>query len=243
MNDLEQFFAANTGRLIHKWHHYFEVYDRHFSRFRGKSPHIVEFGVSQGGSLQMWKHYFGPGTRLDGVDINPECRRFEEPGVRISIGDQADRGFLRSLAKELPPIDILIDDGGHTMEQQIHTFEELFPHVAPHGVYLCEDMHTSYWRKWGGGFRRRGSFVEYAKGLIDGLNAWHSEERGRFDVSDFTRSVHSMHFYDSVLVIEKRPMQPPSHERRGQALFADYVPPKQTNLQRLKRQLKLGEPR
>ena len=53
MNDLEKYFAKNTGRLIHKWKHYFEIYDRHFSRFRGSNVHVVEFGVSHGGSLRM----------------------------------------------------------------------------------------------------------------------------------------------------------------------------------------------
>ncbi|MDH5538259.1 MAG: hypothetical protein OEY03_02535 [Rhizobacter sp.] len=123
MNDLEQFFDQHSGRLIDKWRHYFEIYDRHFSRFRGKPVNIVEFGVSQGGSMQMWRHYFGPEARLFGVDINLNCKQFEEPGVQIFIGDQGDRDFLRSLATTLPPIDILIDDGGHTMQQQIRTFE------------------------------------------------------------------------------------------------------------------------
>jgi hypothetical protein len=67
------YFEKNTGRLIHKWHHYFEIYDRHFARYRGRSPRVLEIGVSQGGSLQMWRDYFGPGTRLFGVDINPAC--------------------------------------------------------------------------------------------------------------------------------------------------------------------------
>src|SRR4029077_4961037 len=113
MNDLELFFRKNTGRLIHKWNHYFEIYERHFARFRGTPVQIVEFGVSQGGSLQMWRDYFGPQASIVGVDINPECKRFEEAGVRIVIGDQEDRAFLRRLAGSLPRIDVLIDDGGH----------------------------------------------------------------------------------------------------------------------------------
>jgi hypothetical protein len=215
MNDLEAYFQANTGRQIHKWLHYFEIYDRHFARFRGRPVHILEFGVAQGGSLQMWRHYFGPEARIVGVDINPACRQLEGEGVRIVIGDQGDRPFLRSLAASLPPIDILIDDGGHTMRQQIATFEELYPQVAPDGVYLCEDLHTSYWRRWGGGLRRRGSFIEYSKRLIDQLNAWHSHQPRRFAVDDFTRSAHSLHYYDSILVIEKRVMRPPEHRKTG----------------------------
>ncbi len=240
MNDLEQFFNQHTGRLIHKWHHYFEIYDRHFSRFRGRPVNIVEFGVSQGGSMQMWRHYFGPSARLFGVDINPNCKQFEEPGVQIFIGDQGDRVFLRSLAATLPPIDILIDDGGHTMQQQIRTFEALFPKVAPNGVYLCEDLHTSYWREFGGGVRRRGTFIEYSKNFIDSLHAWHSKEPRLLSVTDFTRSVDSVHYYDSVVVIEKRPMTEPTHHRVGSAAFADHVPPKTGMLAWIKRQVRGG---
>ncbi|MES2226296.1 MAG: class I SAM-dependent methyltransferase [Pseudomonadota bacterium] len=225
MNDLKRFFRQHHGRLIHKWLHYFEIYDRHFARFRGGPVNILEFGVSQGGSLQMWRDYFGQQAQLFGVDINPNCKQFEEAGVRIFIGDQQDRAFLRSLARALPRIDILIDDGGHTMKQQIATFEELFPLIAPNGVYLCEDLHTSYWRRWGGGYRRRGTFIEYSKRFIDALNAWHSRQPGRLAVSEFTRSAHSLHYYDSVLVVEKRPMTAPADERKGQALFPDHAEP------------------
>jgi len=118
MNDLEKYFTENIGRLIHKWKHYFEIYDRHFSRFRGTDVHVVEFGVSQGGSLQMWKEYFGLNCKIFGVDINPDCKALEEDQIEIYIGDQEDRNFLKSLAKTVPRIDILIDDGGHTMRQQ-----------------------------------------------------------------------------------------------------------------------------
>jgi len=237
MNELERFFDGHQGRLIHKWRHYFEVYERHFSRFRDREVNIVEIGVSQGGSMQMWRHYFGPKARLFGVDINPNCKQFEEPGLRIFIGDQGDRDFLRSLARELPQIDILIDDGGHTMRQQINTFEELFPKVAPDGVYLCEDLHTSYWNSFGGGVRRRGTFIEYSKNFIDALNAWHSRQPRRLEVSDFTRSAHSVHYYDSIVVVEKRLMVAPTHQRMGQQAFPDYDPPKRGALTWIRRKL------
>lgn len=215
MNDLEKHFEQNTGKLIHKWRHYFEIYDRHFSRFRGAEVNIVEFGVSHGGSLQMWKDYFGPKCRIYGVDIDPHCKQFEEERVEIFIGDQENREFLRSLAAKVPKIDILIDDGGHKMAQQINTFEELFYRVDERGVYLCEDMHTSYWPKWGGRYRKPDTFVEYSKDFIDYINAWHSMEKDKLDVSDFTRQVHSLHYYDSILVIEKRPMIAPEHSKTG----------------------------
>ena len=133
-NDLERLFHEHQGRLMQKWAHYFGVYDEHVSRFRGTDVTIVEFGVNHGGSLQLWRKYFGPKARIYGVDINPHCKSLEEDGVEIFIGDQADRGFLRSIAQRVPRIDILIDDGGHTMAQQIATFEELFLSQADRGA-------------------------------------------------------------------------------------------------------------
>ncbi len=215
MGALRDYFEKNTGREIHKWLHYFEIYERHFERFRGRDINLLEIGVYRGGSLQMWKHYFGPKATIYGVDVDPACRELEEERVRILIGDQADRGFLRQLRDSVPRIDILIDDGGHTMSQQITTFKELYSHVADDGVYLCEDLHTSYWPKYGGGLQRPGTFIEYAKRLIDQLNAWHTLDPERFVVDDFTLATHGMHFYDSILVIEKRRMELPRKRSTG----------------------------
>ena len=215
MNDLEKYFKENTGKLIHKWQHYFEIYDRYFSRFRNKEVHIVEFGVSHGGSLQMWKKYFGPKAKIYGIDVNPECKKLEEEQVQIFIGDQEDRKFLKSLASSIPKIDILIDDGGHTMRQQIHTFEELFQKIDENGVYLIEDLHTSYWDSYGGGHLKRDTFIEYSKNFIDYINAWHSKDVNSLAVNDFTKSAYSLHYHDSILVVEKRPMQKPFHLMTG----------------------------
>lgn len=223
MNDLERYFYDNKGRVIHKWRHYFEIYDRHFSRFRNKPVHIVEIGVFKGGSLQMWKDYFGPHARIYGIDIDPACKAFEEEQIKISIGSQEDRRFLKSFVASVPRIDILIDDGGHTMQQQIVTFEELYPHVDANGVYLCEDLHTSYWSDYGGGHLKSDTFIEYSKALIDQLNAWHARQDGRqpLNVTAFTKTTHSLHFYDSILVAEKRPLEPPSHTMTGAGIQAD----------------------
>jgi len=238
VSDLRAYFEANPGRLIHKWLHYFEIYERHLARLRNSEVTVVEIGVYHGGSLQMWKHYFGPRARIIGVDINPRCKTLEEERIEVLIGDQADRAFLASLRTLVPRIDVLIDDGGHFMEQQIATFEELFPHVSTHGVYLVEDLHTSYWPVYGGGLRRGGSFIEYSKGLIDQLHAryWRPEsfmrrlrrrlltrglgsrpplEHSPVKASEFTRTTHSMHYYDSVLVIEKQPIPPPERKMTG----------------------------
>lgn len=237
MNDIEKYFKENTSLSIHKWQHYFDVYDRHFSRYRGTDVHIVEFGVSEGGSLQMWKNYFGPDCKIYGVDINPYCKELEEDRIKIFIGDQEDRDFLKRLAKEIPRIDILIDDGGHRMQQQINTFEELFPYIEENGVYLCEDTHTSYWKGWGGGgYKKKGTFVEYTKNFIDYINAWHSQSP-RLNVSDFTRSACSLHFYISMVVVEKCIVNKPFDSRTGEPKIEQFHPPKD-RMRRLKNKLK-----
>jgi len=216
---LKEYFENNNGRQLHKWMHYFEIYERHLERFRNREVHLLEIGVNHGGSLQMWKAYLGDRAHIHGVDIDPRCKMLEEDRVRVYIGDQADPAFLQSLRREIPQVDVLIDDGGHTMQQQLVTFEQMFDHVAEDGVYLCEDLHTSYWPAFGGGLRRPGTFIEFSKRLIDQLNAWHTRDVENFEVDDFTLSAHSIHFYDSVLVIEKRRMTPPVVRMTGKPSF------------------------
>jgi hypothetical protein len=223
-NPLRQYFDNNPGRLIRKWMHYFDIYHRHFARFRARPCTIVEFGVYHGGSLQMWRDYFGPQARIIGVDINPRLTAIDDAGVEIVIGDQGDRRFLRQLAQRVGQIDVLIDDGGHTMMQQIATVEELYGAVAPEGVILVEDTHTSYWREFGGGLRASYSFMEFAKRLVDELNAFHSRDPHSFPPGVFTRGTRSMHFYDSVVVIEKQPRQPPEERQSGTPSFAIETP-------------------
>ena len=217
---LEKYFRANTGRYMDKWMHYFDIYERHFSRFRDQEISILEIGVSQGGSLQMWKDYFGEKTKIYGIDIDPRCKELEEESIEIFIGSQSDRKFLRDVKKKIPKVDILIDDGGHTMKQQKVSYEELFDHVKSDGIYLAEDLHTSYWRRWGGGYKRKSSFIEYTKDFIDQLNAFHTKQK-RFKVSTFTKEVDSIHYYDSVIVIEKSRKEKPSRENTGKMFFID----------------------
>lgn len=218
MNDLEKYFNNNSGRQIFKWHHYFEIYDRHFSRFRNQEIVVLEIGIFQGGSLQMWRDYFGSKARIIGMDINPRVLQLKEENIDIIIGSQSDRNFLRKLHETLPPIDILIDDGGHKMKHQIFTFQELFGKIKPNGVYVCEDLATSYHLTYGGGYKRNGTFIEFSKKLIDSLNAYHSEQRD-FRIDQFTSTIDSLHYYDNILVVEKRLRNKPIASKTGDPFF------------------------
>jgi cephalosporin hydroxylase len=162
INPLIEYLKNNpNGQLVNRWLHYFDIYHRHFARFREQPITMIEIGVFNGGSLPMWRDYFGPQATIVGidVDVNPECEKYAAPGIDIVIGDQADRAFLRSLSDRYPDIAILVDDGGHRMHQQITTFEELYPRIRADGVYLCEDIHTSYMPVFGGGYKQPQTFI------------------------------------------------------------------------------------
>ena len=218
-NDLENYFENNPEKLIHKWLHYFEIYDQHFSKFRGKEVKVLEIGVYHGGSLQMWKNYFGENAQIIGLDINPFCKNLEEDQITIYIGNQEDKIFLTQLKNLIGEVDIVIDDGGHMMTQQITSFQELYPIVSSNGIYLVEDIHTSYWPQFGGGYKKNGTFMEYSKQLVDQLNAWHSYNLKDFNVNEFTRTTKSIHFYDSIVVFEKGKISAPSNKMTGKPTF------------------------
>lgn len=207
MNPLEHFFFCERHNKMTKWSHYFEVYHKYLQGYRNKKITMLEIGVWGGGSLQMWKKYFGPECRILGVDIMEECKSYEEDQIKIYIGSQSDREFLQKLKQENARIDIIIDDGGHKMEQQIITFEELFPHLAEGGIYICEDMHTSYWQSFGGGNQAEISFVDYSKQFVDRMNARYSMEAD-MHADELTRSIGAIHYYDSMIVIEKKEHKP-----------------------------------
>jgi cephalosporin hydroxylase len=216
---LRDYFENHEHRMIHKWMHYFEIYERHFSQFRNQPISLLEFGVLHGGSLQMWKYYFGAQAKIYGADINPRCAELAEDQITILLADQESRESLRNICNTLPPFDIIIDDGGHTMLQQTTTFEEMWGQLKVGGVYLVEDMLTSYWPSFGGGYKNPVNFVEYTKNLIDQLHAWHAVPNSGLAVNEFTRTAFSLHYYDSVLVIEKRAMQQPQVRMKGKPSF------------------------
>jgi cephalosporin hydroxylase len=199
-NDLTRYFHTMAKRPISKWTNYFDIYDMHFDRFRGEPVTVLEIGIGGGGSLQMWKWYFGNKSKIFGVDIDPE-KLFKEARIKTYQCDQSNGNDLTVLMNKLPRIDIVIDDGGHMMDQQIMTFDVVYPYISDHGIYLCEDTHTSFYSEHGGGPGRKRTFMTVMKKLIDQLSAFHS--RDQVPMTDFANSTNSMHFYNSVVVIEK----------------------------------------
>ena len=139
---LREVFAKHTGRLIDKWSHYFPIYEHHLAKFVGRPVRMLEIGVGHGGSLQMWKRWFGPRAEIFGLDIDPQCESYEEDQIRIGIGNQADPHSFASFPEN--SLDIVIDDGSHKASDQCDSLRFLWPSLKSGGIYLIEDCHQGY---------------------------------------------------------------------------------------------------
>lgn len=203
MNLLKYFNENQNNNAIHKCLHYFDIYERHFRPFVDKKIKVLEIGIGQGGSLKMWKEYFGKDAEIIGVDINPKCKQFEEERIKIYIGNQANVLFLKNLIDNEHNFDIIIDDGGHHMNEQIISFNELYWALNEGGIYFCEDLCTNYWSEYGGGYKKSDTFIELTKNLIDQLNALHSKTP-ELKITEFTKNTVGIHIYDSIVIFDKR---------------------------------------
>ncbi len=186
-NPLWNYFNNHdVGHGIWKWEHYFDIYHHHFSKFVGTPVKILEIGIYSRGSLEMWRSYFGKDCHIYGVDIEESCKSYENDNTTIFIGDQEEPDFWNQFNEQVNGVDIIIDDGGHSPNQQKVTLESMLPFVRPGGVYLCEDIHGVH-----------NNFAAYICGLISELN--------RFTVkpTPFQSKYHSIHFYPYLVVIEK----------------------------------------
>lgn len=201
--------AKTDERTLIKMEHYLPVYDRLLAHLEGQKVSFLEIGVFRGGSVRMWRDFFAPGSSVAFIDIDPACKALELPGTDILISDQTDAAFLTGLGAKKGPFDLIVDDGGHKMHQQIASFRALWPHLKDCGTYIVEDTHTSYWPGFGGGFREPASFIEFAKGLVDRMHSWFTEDDAGFPLHPMARELGSIAFYDSLVVFEKRLHEPP----------------------------------
>ena len=168
--DLLDIFVANKENVVHKWHHYIPIYDKYFSSYRHREVRFLEIGVSKGGSLQMWRKYFGKDAIIFGIDIDPESEKYNGLSGQVRIGSQDDANFPSSVVAEMGGIDIVLDDGSHKMDHIIVSLQALFPKLNNSGVYLIEDLHTAYWSDFGGGFNKKSNFFNKIRDLVDDMH-------------------------------------------------------------------------
>lgn len=206
---LQDLFVSHTGHISDKWEHYLGIYESELTPIinRGAPISLLEIGVQNGGSLQIWEKYLPPGSDVFGIDVDPNCARLDlGPSITVAIADAtSDEQLGAALGHRT--FDAIIDDGSHLCSDVIQTFQLLFERLRPGGKYLIEDLHCSYWRSHGGGLRDPGASIEWIKGLVDSLNADHFVVEGSGAVPAWTQTINRhvarITFYDSVAVVEK----------------------------------------
>ena len=199
-------FFTNEHQTATKWLHYLAIYDRIFGKYVDQPIRFLEIGVCWGGSMNLWRKFFGEQATIFGVDIDPKCSEYNGISGQVRIGSQDDPAFLRSVVEEMGGVDVILDDGSHIGRHQRASFEALFPLLADGGLYVIEDLHSAYWADYEGGTGRPGTAIEYLKDKIDAMH------RHYYSLADNTADripeIESIQFFDSIAVVEKRRQQP-----------------------------------
>ena len=206
-------FALNQGLSVHKWHHYIPLYDRYFCQYRDQPIKFLEIGVAEGGSLQMWRRYFGQDAVIFGIDIDPACEKFNNLDGQVRIGSQVDEQFLLDVIGEMGGVDIVLDDGSHHMQDIKTSFDYLYPTLNVGGTYIIEDLHTSYWQRYGGGYGVKNNFFNFIRDSIDDMHRWYHENA--IKNSAIAESCSGVHIHDSMVVFEKETVFKPVSSRVG----------------------------
>lgn len=214
MHDLTSKFLEQKTKLSDKWTQYLSIYESELADrvAAGRPMRLLEIGVQNGGSLEVWKRYLPEGSEIWGLDIEPGVGdlKFAE-GIHVHVLDATDAAALDAVLPDRE-FDVIVDDGSHLARDIITTLELLYPRLASGGKYFIEDLHASYWTNYGGGFRAPQAPLEHLKRWIDGVNADHIPADAdiapdeREELRKVGRSVGRIGFYDSVAVIEKPPV-------------------------------------
>ena len=189
----------NAPKYSIKWSNYFEIYENLFKKFVNKKITFVEIGIGNGGSLFMWKKFFGKKARIIGIELNPDAKKLEKFGFEIFIGDQSDPFFWKKFYKKVGKIDVLLDDGGHKNIQQITSFMESYNNINQNGIIVVEDTHTSYMKKKGFKNPSNYSFVNFCNLIIENLHRRNPSANKRLNI--LSKKIESIYFYDSIVSI------------------------------------------
>ena len=183
-------------------HGFIEIYDRYFSHLKDQKINILEIGIERGDSLRMWREYF---TNASICAIDLHDRNISVDNTDILIGDQSDYSFLEIIVKKYKKFDVIIDDGSHQSKHIISSFNFLFNYIADNGLYIIEDLQTSYQPRYGGSrfnLRKKNSSMNFIKSLTDSINYEH-KDKPFFKKNIFDGFVKSVHFYQNIVFVTK----------------------------------------
>jgi hypothetical protein len=219
MKTLEQLYREHEGKISDRWSLYLAEYDRLFAPLRERPVRLLEIGIQNGGSLEIWSKFFLHAEKIVGCDINPNCARlqYDDPRICLVVANANTDQAQQKILSNFPCFDLIIDDGSHQSADIVRSFARYFPYLEHGGLYVVEDLHCSYWKEYGGGLFHPDSSMTFLKRLADILNHQHwgidmarSEFMHSFEQrygTDFyeglLREIHSVEFLNSMCVVKK----------------------------------------
>jgi hypothetical protein len=216
---LKQVFLNHTEKVSDKWTLYINEWDRIFSPYRDLPIDLFEIGIQNGGSLEIWAKYFTNAKKIIGCDIDEKCRElsFTDPRIEFYVGDANINEIQEKVLESAPKYDIIIDDGSHRSSDVIRSFCRYYPYLKYDGIYVIEDLHTSYWEEFEGSLFNPGSSMSFLKHIVDIVNHehWRNNESREEFLSEFSKilqisfseadllSIHSIEFLNSLCILKK----------------------------------------
>ncbi|MCL2589936.1 MAG: tetratricopeptide repeat protein [Betaproteobacteria bacterium] len=205
-------YRNHQGYACHKWMHYPFIYDQIFARYldSGKPLYLLEIGVHNGGSLEIWKKYLPPGSEIHGLDINPKCLELDfSSNIHFHLGSATDEVFLNHLFAD-KNFDIIIDDSSHQSSDIISAFLNLFKKINPGGAYIIEGLHASYRESNSAGLRTKISSIKFFKQFIDTLHFDYVSKNQfpkNIDITpamkQYRQEIANISFFDSICSITR----------------------------------------
>jgi|TARA_B100001964_G_scaffold182467_1_gene201896 hypothetical protein len=217
--NLENLYNNHENKISDKWSSYIEKYDELFFKYKNLAINLLEIGIQNGGSLEIYSKYFLKAKNIIGNDIHPKCNnlKFSDQRVNLIIGDANDNTIKEQILK-LPKFDIIIDDGSHTSPDIIKSFVNYYNHLNEGGIYIVEDLHCSYWKQYHGGLFFPISSISFFKKIVDIINFdhWGIDKNlewflklfifnYKIDLKDLDfQSIGSIEFINSMCIIKKQ---------------------------------------
>ncbi|MFM0113507.1 glycosyltransferase [Paraburkholderia nemoris] len=233
MKSIRQLYKEHEGKVSDKWSLYLDEYNRLFAPYRDQPIQMLEIGIQNGGSLEIWSKYFAQAKTLIGCDINPDCSKltYADPRISVVVGDANTDESAAEILGHSARFDVVIDDGSHRSSDIVRSFARYFPALNDGGIFVAEDLHCSYWQDFEGGLYDPYSSINFFKRIADVVNHEHwgvaksnrAVLQGIFkrygcELSDAELDrIHSVEFINSICVIRKAP---PDQNRLGPRFIA-----------------------
>ena len=200
MNDLLE--LGKQYKSTKDWAGFLEIYSNYFKDYRDKEINILEIGIDKGESLKIWRKYFTR-AKICGIDIIDI--KFQIEGVDLIKANQTDEKTLKEICNKNKAFDIIIDDGGHYSNHIVASLNFLFDYLKDNGLYIVEDLQTSYFRRFGGSrinLKKKTTSMNYLKSIADSINYEHND-KPFFKSKKFDGKVKYIHFYQNVAILKK----------------------------------------